>query len=41
MPDVLAQIATLATLFILAWSLTELFVINTAEKLQQEENKNA
>ena len=37
----ISQLATLATLFILAWSLTELLVINTAEKLQQEENKIA
>jgi len=41
MYNALSQIAFFGTLFVLAWSLTELLAINTAEKLEREENKNA
>ena len=37
----LSQIGIIGALFVIAWSLTELLAINTAEKLQQEENKRA
>jgi hypothetical protein len=41
MYNALSQIAFFGTLFVLAWSLTELLAINTAERLQKKENKRA
>jgi len=36
----LSQIGIIGALFVIAWSLTELLAISTAERFQQQENKN-